>query len=70
MIHAYHNVGVAPVTRVNRTWTKRNDHAPKNEYVDFFNICPNAKTIKSSLTILLSSLVLIFSSPFFLINFF
>ena len=25
---------------VNQMWTKRNDHAPKNECVHFLNICP------------------------------
>ena len=57
-----------PSLGVNWMRTKRNDYAPKNECVDlFFNICPKRalkKSLKkSSLTILLSSLVFIFSSP-------
>jgi hypothetical protein len=52
----------------NRMWTKKNDHAPKSECVDFylfiFNTCPKRKKLikNSSLTILLSSLGLHLSS--------
>ena len=54
-----------PSLGVNRMWTKKNDHAPKNECADFFNTCPKRaplKKIKSCLTILLSSLGLHLSS--------
>jgi hypothetical protein len=46
-------------------WTKRNDHGPKNECVDLFDICPmravlkENKIKKSSLPILLSSFSLL-----------
>ena len=29
-----------PALGVNRMWTKRNDHAPKSEYIKFLYICP------------------------------
>jgi len=50
---------------VNRMWTKRNDHATKIECVDFCNIFLKKGNFErnSSLTILSSSLVFIFSSP-------
>jgi hypothetical protein len=45
-------------------WTKRTNHAPKNERARFFNICPKRAVLKKlSLTICLSSLVFIFSLP-------
>ena len=56
---------LGPPLDVNRMWTKRNDHAPKRERTDFINI-PSKRTIlkkNQGLTILLSSLVFIFSSP-------
>ena len=62
---------LGPSLGLSRMWTKRNDHAPKSECVDFFNICPKKAVLKknSSLTILFSSLKFIFSSPkFFLSN--
>ena len=54
----HHSVGV------NQMWTKRNDHAPKSEYTFNFNVCPKRAVLKNwSLTILLSCLLFIFSSP-------
>jgi hypothetical protein len=47
-----------------RMWTKRNDHAPKSECAHFLIYTQKGNFEKtSSLTILLSSLVFIFSSP-------
>jgi hypothetical protein len=46
-------------------WTKRNDHAPKSERVEFFITCPKRvvlKKKKKSLTILVSSLIVAFYS--------
>ena len=37
---------LGPSLIVNRMWTKRNDHAPNNECVDFFNICPKKAILK------------------------
>ena len=56
---------LGPSPCVNQMWIKRNDHAPKCECVIFFNICSKNGNFekKSILTILLSSLVLIISSP-------
>ena len=31
---------LGPSLRVNQMWTKKNDHAPKIERIDFFNTCP------------------------------
>ena len=31
---------------VNCMWTKRNDHATKNECADFFNLCPKIENLK------------------------
>ena len=36
---------MGPSLGVNRMWTMKNDHAPKNGGADFFNICPK-KAIK------------------------
>jgi hypothetical protein len=57
---------------VNWMWTKSNDHARKNErVVFFFYICSKRVVIKNySLTILLFSLVFIFSSLKIWINFY
>ena len=56
---------------VNRMWTKKNDHVPKNECVDCLNICPKwticKKKIKfdhSFVSLLFTSLVLLFSLVF------
>ena len=52
---------LGPSLGVNQIWMKRNDHAPKNACVGFFFIYVQKgqfwKEKKSSLTILLSSLV-------------
>ena len=55
---------LGPSLGVNWIWIKRNDHAPKSECVDlfFFNVQKGQFWKNSSLTILLSSLVFIFSS--------
>jgi hypothetical protein len=47
----------APHKGINRMWTKRNDHAPKNECDNFFYICSKRAIlkIKIKLIILLSS---------------
>ena len=31
---------LSPSIGVSQLWTKRNDHAPKSECADYFNICP------------------------------
>ena len=56
---------LGPSLGVNRMWIERNDHAPKSECADFFNICPKRVILKknTSLIIPLSSLVFIFPSP-------
>ena len=48
-------------------WTKRNDHAPKCRCVDIFDTCLKRIAFEknSSLSILLSSLLFIFSFPIF-----
>ena len=55
---------LGPSLGVNCMWTKRNDHAPKSECVDFFlNICSKREVLRkknSSLTILLSCLHLLY----------
>ena len=53
---------------VNQMWTKKNDHAPKSECYDLFNICPKRAFLKknSSLIILLSFLG--FTCIHFLLN--
>ena len=50
---------LGPSLGVNWMWTKRNDCAPKSEWVDFFYYMPKKGSFgkSSSLTILLSSLV-------------
>ena len=55
---------LGPSQRVNQMWTKKNDHAPKSERIDFFNTCPKEGHFekKSSLTYHLSSLGLHLSS--------
>ena len=59
---------LGPSVGVNQMWTQRNDHASNSDCVDFCNICPKKVLLKEkkkklSLTILLSSLVFIFSFP-------
>ena len=56
---------LGPSLGVNLMWTTRNDHAPKSECVDVFLICAQKGQFQknSSLTILLSSLLFLFSSP-------
>ena len=45
--HSYENLKpLGPSLGVNRMWTKRNDHAPKSECVDFFNICPKRAVLE------------------------
>ena len=59
---------LGPSLGVNRTWTKRNDHAPKSECVDFFIIYVQKGSFEKkgkwsrSITLLLS-LVLVFFPP-------
>ena len=49
-------MSLGPSVGVNQMWTKRNDYAPKNECVDFFNTYPKMVVLTFlSLTILLSS---------------
>ena len=31
---------LGPSLRVNQMWTKKTDHAPKTECIDFLNACP------------------------------
>ena len=54
---------LGPSLGVSRMWIKRNDHAPKSECAGFFHVCPEREIIKkkSSLAIIVSSLVFIFS---------
>ena len=62
---------LGPSLGVNRMWIKRNDLAPLSECADFFGICPKRAILdKSSLTILLSSLVFTFSSKKKSLNFY
>ena len=35
-----------PSLGLNRMWIKRNDHAPKNECVDLFYVCPRRVVLK------------------------
>jgi hypothetical protein len=53
-----------PSLCVNQMWTRKNDHAPQSERVDFFNTCPKEGRFEknSSLTNLVSSLGLQLSS--------
>ena len=37
---------LGPSLGVNRLWTKMNDHAPKSECADFFNICRKRAILK------------------------
>ena len=55
---------LGPSLGVNRMWTKKNDHASKNECVDFFQYMSKKDIFKeiSSLLIFLSSLMLYLSS--------
>jgi hypothetical protein len=59
---------LGPSLGVDRMWTKRNDHAPKMNVLDFFKMYMPKRVVlgenyKSRMTILLSSLVFVFSSP-------
>jgi len=50
---------LVPSLGVKRMWTKKSDHALKNEGADFFDTCPKRAILEknnSSLTIFLSSL--------------
>jgi hypothetical protein len=54
---------LGPSLGVNQMWTKRNEHVPKNEYVDFQNTCPKKpvlKTIKFDHSLVFSCLHLLF----------
>jgi hypothetical protein len=56
---------LGPSLGVNQVWTEINDHAPKNECANFFYHIPKKGSFgkkKTSLIILLSSLVFKFSS--------
>jgi hypothetical protein len=56
---------LGPSLGVNQVWTKINDHVPENECANFFYHIPKKGSFgkkKTSLIILLSSLVFIFSS--------
>ena len=57
---------LGPSLGVNRMWTKKNDHAPKNECADFLNICPKKENLKrkNSSLIIFFSLVFVFSSTY------
>ena len=37
---------LGPSLGVNRMWTKKSDHAPKSEGVDYFNTCPKKATVE------------------------
>ena len=56
---------LGPSLGVNHMWTKRNDHAPKSEFVFYFyfyfNICPKRTVLKQIK--FFYSFVFIFSSP-------
>ena len=47
-------------------WTKKSDHAPENEGVDFFNTCPKRaileKKIKFDHSLVFSRALLVFTS--------
>ena len=52
---------LGPLLGVNRMWTKRNHHAPKNECAGFFTICPKSTFEKVKVwPFYLSSMVFIF----------
>ena len=53
---------LGPLLGVNRMWTKRNDHAPKNECAHYFNIICAKRAILKKIKFD-HSLVFIFSSP-------
>ena len=44
---------------VNRMWTKRNDHAPKNECANFFNMCPKRAILKKKLSLIIFCFLLV-----------
>ena len=37
---------LGPSLGVNQMWTKKDDHAPKSECVDLFDICPKQVVLK------------------------
>ena len=39
---------LGPSLGVNRMWIKRNDHAPKSERADFFNVSPKRAFLKKN----------------------
>ena len=39
---------LGPSLGVNQMWTKRNDHAPKCEWADYFNICRKMVVLKKN----------------------
>ena len=37
---------LGPSLGMNQMWTKKNDHAPKNDGADFFDTCPKRAILK------------------------
>jgi hypothetical protein len=42
---------LGPSLGVNWMWTKRNDHAPKNESAEVFNICPKRVVLRKEIQV-------------------
>ena len=59
---------LAPSVGVNWMWTKKNDHASKNEHVDFFSRCPKRAILKKNQVWPFSCLHLGFTCLPFLLN--
>ena len=59
---------LSPSLGVNQMWTKKNDHAPKSEGVDFFNTCPKRAVLKKIQVWPFSCLFLGFTCLHFLLN--
>ena len=52
-----------PLISVKWIWTKRNDHLPKSECVDLFNICPKNAFLRNNNKIWVSFCLLLSPSP-------
>ena len=39
---------LGPSLGVNQMWVKRNDHAPKSQCVDLFNVCPKRAVLRKN----------------------
>ena len=59
---------LGPSLGVNRMWTKKNDHAPKSAWADFFNTCTKRIFLEKNQVWPFSCLLLDFTYLHFLLN--